>query len=92
MKLKHYMYNGLSICQTKQCKTIFRTLPRLSCTIINRPVAGKTTLLRQKSQQTHYYYRIATKLAVAYKYCCCSFNKISIKRKKLCCKKSLTQR
>jgi len=27
---------------------------------------GKTTLLRQKSQQAHYYYRIATKLAKAY--------------------------
>jgi len=29
---------------------------------------GETTLLRQKSQQTHYYYRIATKRAKAYKY------------------------
>jgi len=26
---------------------------------------GKTTLLRQKSQQAHYYYRLATKLAKA---------------------------
>jgi len=34
----------------------------------NRPVAGKTTLLRQISQQAHYYYRIATKLAKAYQY------------------------
>jgi len=28
--------------------------------IFNRPVTGKTTLLRQKLQQTHYYYRVAT--------------------------------
>jgi len=28
---------------------------------------GKTTLLHQISQQTHYYHRIATKLAKAYK-------------------------
>jgi len=27
---------------------------------------GKTALLRQKSQQAHYHYRIATKLAKAY--------------------------
>jgi len=29
---------------------------------------GKTTLLCPKSQQTHYYYRIATKFAKAYQY------------------------
>jgi len=29
---------------------------------------GKTTVLRQKSQQTYYYYRIATKLAKTYQY------------------------
>jgi len=33
---------------------------------INRPVVGKTALLRHKSQQTPFYYRIATKLAKAY--------------------------
>jgi len=36
--------------------------------IFNRPVTGKTTLLRQKLQQTHYYYRVATKLRKAYQY------------------------
>jgi len=30
--------------------------------------SGKTALLRQKSQQTHYYYIIATKIAKAYQY------------------------
>jgi len=62
------MHNGLSIYQTNYCKTTFLALPRLSYTISNRPVVGKTTLLRQKSQQTHYYYRITTKLAKLYQY------------------------
>jgi len=35
---------------------------------------GKTTL-RQKSQQAHYYYRIATKLAKAYHYLLLQFQK-----------------
>jgi len=30
IKLKHYMYNGLSIYQTKYCKTTFLALPCLS--------------------------------------------------------------
>jgi len=68
MKLKRYMHNGLSVYQTKYCKTTFLALPRLSYIIFNRPVVGKTKLLRQKSQQTHYYCRIATKLANAYQY------------------------
>jgi len=36
--------------------------------MFNRPVVGKATLSLQKSQQTHYYHRIATKLAKAYHY------------------------
>jgi len=68
MKLKHYMHNGLSFCETMYCKTTFLALPRLSYIIVNRPVVGKTTLLRQKSQQTHYHYRIAINLAKAYQY------------------------
>jgi len=47
------------------CKT---TQPRLLYIIFNRAVVGKTTSLRKKSQQAHYYYRIATKLATAYHY------------------------
>jgi len=58
--------NGLSIYQTKYRK--FLALPRLSFIIFNSSVVDKTTLLRQKSQQTHCYYRIATKLAKAYQY------------------------
>jgi len=60
------MHNGLSIYQIKYCKTTFLALSCLSYILFNRPVVGKTTLLRQKSQQTHYYCRIATKLANAY--------------------------
>jgi len=63
MKLTHYMHNGLSIYQTKYGTTTFLVLPRPSYIIFNRPVVGKTTLLRQKSQQTHYYCRIATRVA-----------------------------
>jgi len=68
IKLKHYTLNGLSIYQTKYCKTTFLALPRLSYIIFNCPVVGKAMSLHQKSQQTHYYYRIATKLAKAYQY------------------------
>jgi len=49
IKLKHYMHNGLSIYQTKCCKTTFLALSRLSYIIFNRPVVCKTTLLRHKS-------------------------------------------
>jgi len=66
IKLKHNMHYGLSIYQTKYCKTMFLALSRLSYIIFNRPVVGKATLLR-KSQQIHYY-RIATKLTKAYQY------------------------
>jgi len=84
------MHNGLSIYQTKYCKTTFLALPCLSYTLFNGPVVGKTALLHQKSQQTHYFYRIATKIAKHFNICCCSFNKVSMKRKKLCWKKILT--
>jgi len=67
--LKHYiMHNGLSIYQTSTVTTTFLALPRLSYKIFSIGVAGKATLLRQKSQQIHSYYRIATKLANAYQY------------------------
>jgi len=64
------MHNGLSIYQIKYCKTTFLALPLppLSYIIFDRPVTGKITLLCQKSQQTHYHYRIATKLAKIYQY------------------------
>ena len=68
IKLKRYMYNGLSIYQTKHCMTTFLASLCLCDILFNRPVVGKTALLRQKSQQTHRYYRIATKLAKAYHY------------------------
>jgi len=54
----------------------------LSYILFNRPVVGKTALLRQKSQQTHYYYITATKLAKHINICCCSFNQVSMKKKK----------
>jgi len=66
-------------------------LPRLSYIIFNRPVVRKTTLLRQKSQQTHYLYFgnaesiIITDLQLNLQkhitMCNCNFNKISIKKK-----------
>ena len=62
------MHNRLSIYQTKYYKTTFLALLCLPYIIFNRPVVGKTTLLHQKSQETHYYYRIATKLAKSYQY------------------------
>jgi len=49
IKLKHYMYCGLSIYKTKYSKTTFLALPRLSYTIFNRPVVGRATLC-QKSK------------------------------------------
>jgi len=55
MKLKRYMHNGLSIYQTKYCKTTFLTSPCPCNILFNRPVVGKTALLRLKMQQTHYY-------------------------------------
>ena len=57
------MHNGVGICQTKYCKTTFLALTCLVHLIFYHPVVGKTTLLRQTLQQTHYYFRIATKLA-----------------------------
>jgi len=50
------MHHGLSIYQTKYCKTTFPALtytPILHTVIFNRPVVGKT-FLRQKSQQTRH--------------------------------------
>jgi len=65
---KHYMHNGLSIYQTKYCKTTFLASPCRCYILFNHPVVDKTSLLYQKSQQTYYYYRIATKFAKAYQY------------------------
>jgi len=60
------MRNGLSIYQTKFCETTFRLITTLI--LHNILFVHKTTLLRQNSQQTHHYCRIATKLAKAYQY------------------------
>jgi len=60
------MHNGLAIYQNKYCKNTFLVLPHLVYVIFNRPVVGKTTLLRQNLQQTHDYFRIATGLAKTY--------------------------
>jgi len=38
-------------------------------------------LSRQKLQQTHYYYRMQLNLQNHVNICCCSFNKVSMKRK-----------
>jgi len=43
---------------------------------------SKTTLLRQKLQQAHYHYRLATKLAKAYHYLLFQFQQNIDKEKK----------
>jgi len=58
----------LSISQTKYCETTFLALPRIVYIIFNRQLVGKTKLFRQKSQPTHFYYIIATKLVNIYQY------------------------
>ena len=78
--------------QTKYGKTTFVAMPRLSYIILNHPVMGKTTLLHQKSQQTHYYYRRVIKPYNAYQYLLLWFQQNIDKEKKLCHKKSLTRR
>jgi len=52
MKLIHYRHNGLSIYQTKYCKTTFLALTHLSYITFNCQVVAKMTLLLQKSQQS----------------------------------------
>ena len=49
-------------------ETTFLAVARIAYIIFNSRVVDKTRLLHQKSQQTHYYYRIATKLAKAWQY------------------------
>jgi len=51
---------------------MFLALPHLSY-IIFTPLMGKTPLLRKKSQQIHYYYRIATNVAKAFQYLLLNF-------------------
>ena len=69
MKLKHCM--SLSVMDRASAKPIavrppFLALPCIVCLIFKHPVVGEATLLRQKTQQTHYYFRIATKPAKTY--------------------------
>ena len=70
IKLKHYMHKWSEHLanQVGYCETTFLALPRIAYIIFNRVVAGKTTILRQKSQLSHYYYRIATKLVKTHHY------------------------
>jgi len=69
------MRNGLSIFQTKYSKTMFLALQHLVY-LFKHPVVGKATLLRQKSQQTHYYSILELQLNLQkhIKICCCNFN------------------
>jgi len=54
---------------SKYCKPTFLAFPGPAyLNMRNRLVVGKTILLRQKSRQTNYLFRIATKLAKAYRY------------------------
>jgi len=79
------MHNGLSIYQTKYCKTTFFALLCLSYTLFNRPVVDKTASLRQTSQQSHYYCKTAElqlNLQTHINICCCSFHKLYDEEKK----------
>jgi len=88
-----------SFCVTLHC-TNYPKLLRLSLVgsqalwfsrlICNRVVAGKTTLLRQKSQQTNYSFIIAIKLEKAHIYQLMQLQQILRREIGLCCKKRLT--
>jgi len=69
------MRNGLSICQTKYCETMFLALPRIAYIIFNRQVVVKTTLC-QKLPQT-IITELQLNLQKHFNICCCSFNKIN---------------
>jgi len=49
---------------------------------------SKTPLIRQKSQQAHYHYRFATKLAKAYQYLLLQFQQNIDKEKKTALKEN----
>jgi len=88
IKLKHYMYNGLSIYQTKRCKTTILALPRLSYIIFNRRVVGKTTLYYGRScSKPIITTELQQNLQKHINICCCGFKKILIKRKNYTAKK-----
>jgi len=61
---------------------MFLALPHLTYIKLNRPVVGKITSLLLKSQPTHYYCFIATKLGYLL-----GFNKISMKGKNCAARK-----
>jgi len=79
---------GLSINQTKYCKTTFRALPHVAYLLFNRPVVAKTTLLRQKSQKS-IVAELQLNLQKQINVCRCSFKKYR-QREKPCCKKIWT--
>jgi len=59
--------NGLSIYQITVRPHFLPTIPNLH-NIQSSSSGGKTTLVRQKPQQSHYSYRIANKLVKARHY------------------------
>jgi len=63
---RNTMHSGLNIYQIKYYDTTFLALPRIAYIIFNCPIVGKTTLLHQKLQQTHYNYRIVPKIVKTY--------------------------
>ena len=81
IKLKRYMHNKFSNHQTNYCKTTFLALTCLSYILINRPVVAKTALLPKKSQKPTIITVLQVNLQKRSNNCCCSFNKVSMKRK-----------
>jgi len=81
MKLKHYMHNLLSIYQTQYCKTTFLALIPLSYIILNRPVVEKQHYYIINCNKPIVITELQLNLQNHIHVCCCSFNKIFIKRK-----------
>jgi len=56
------MHNGLSIYQTKYCKTTFLALPCLSYTLFNGPVVGKTAYYTRSRNKPTIFTELQLKL------------------------------
>jgi len=89
IKLKRYMHNGLSIYETMYCKNTFLSLPCLSYTLFTRPIQQNSIIMPEVATNP-LLLKKQLNLQKHMKICCCSFNKVSMKRKKLHCKKILT--
>jgi len=84
MKLKHYMHNGLSIYQNKYFKTTFLSPTPPILDNIQSSSSGQKNIITLEIATNPLF--ITTELQLHLQKhinICCSFNKISIKEKKL---------